>query len=63
MVMSIMINATWHDTYGFGLIYYGTCESLAAPPPEIQRLVVRAAYNQDAKTYAPQTTRIWGQIV
>ena len=31
----------------------GTHKSLAAPPPKIQRLMVRMTYNQDAKTYAP----------
>ena len=66
MVMSILTNATWHDTYEFGLIYYGTCESLAAPPPpkniKINGTSDLQPGHQDLCPINTQTTRIWDRL-
>ena len=62
MVMSIMINATWHDTYNFefNMLMVDMNPWQHPPLPEIQRLVVWVTYDQDTGTYAPLAHKLLG---
>ena len=60
-----MINATWHDTYRFGLMYYGPYESLAAPPPQNTKINGTSGLrpgHQDLCPINAKTTRIWNEL-
>ena len=52
--MTIMINATWHDTYKFELVHHGTHESLGESDSQPRC--------QDLCPIIAQTTRIWDKL-